>query len=139
MANTLTPSELLPALHASLQGHDESMADAAGRTGMSETTVRAAFQRWEPVVGELRALRKDFWLGAWQWVAMHAFERINADGVTAKEFRDLSVAMGVATDKTLLLAGMPTQIIVGVHEHRLQLPELLDKMRDVSARLSASG
>ncbi len=95
-------------------------------------------QRWEPVVGELRALRKDFWLGAWQWIALKAFERLNGD-LTAKEFRDISVAMGVATDKTLLLAGMPTQIIVGVHEHRLQLPALLDKMRDVSAKLSARG
>jgi hypothetical protein len=43
--------------------------------------------------------------------------------------------MGIATEKTLLLAGQPTQIVAGIHEHRLALPALLAKLQDVTRRI----
>ncbi len=139
MGATLRPSEFLPALDAHVDAAGQSLEDTAERMGLTPDAVRVTLKRWEPVLGALTSLRKDFWIGAWQWIGMKSFERMQEPGIKAKDFRDFAVSMGVATDKTMILCGMPTQIVVGVHEHRLQLPALLDKMRDVSARLSASG
>ncbi len=139
MPATLRPSELIPALDAHLDASELTLTATAESLGLSKHAVDSMMRRWEPVLGALGSLRKDFWIGAWQWIGMKSFERMQEPGIKAKDFRDFAVSMGVATDKTMILCGMPTQIVVGVHEHRLQLPELLDKMRDVSARLSASG
>ena len=51
--------------------------------------------------------------------------------------RDLAVAQGIATERTLLLAGHPTQIVAGLHAVRVSLPDLAAKLARVVLALTA--
>jgi hypothetical protein len=108
-------------------------------TDMSLSTVRAMERRYEPVVGEYRALKRDLFTGLWQFAAMenlNAMYEHKAKGtLTAGDRRNYVVAAAVASEKALLFAGQPTQIVAGIHEHRLALPELIDKLRSLGERM----
>ncbi len=141
MAVTLTPSQLVPALAAHLgAAPSDTFEYQAQAMGMSESTVTGLLKRWEPVVQPLRAIRRDLFTALWQYAAaenMDAMYEHKARGnLTAGDRRNYMVAAAVASEKALLFAGQPTSIVAGIHEHRLALPELLEKMREVSAKLS---
>jgi ABC-type uncharacterized transport system ATPase subunit len=46
-----------------------------------------------------------------------------------------AIAMGIATEKALLLSGQPTQIVAGLHEVRVEIPALLLRLQSVGRRL----
>ena len=75
-----------------------------------------------------------------RWCA-HAFDSMQraAEAAAAgKSFdaRNWTWAAGVATDKVFAIREIPTQVVANLHEHRIHLPEIMDKLAAASRVLS---
>jgi hypothetical protein len=112
----------------------------AQEIALDKRTVKNLLRSHAPRVNELAQLMRNELLANWQYLfldTVDALDQARAGGtLTLRDRQAAAITMGIATEKTLLLAGQPTSIVAGIHEHRLELPELLEKMLAVSSRLS---
>lgn len=102
-------------------------------------SVSRYLSKQEPVVALLRTPKRDALTAGWQWTYLWALSHLqdldtHPAPTTWSERRDyasvarnLAIAMGIATDKHLLLAGQPTAIIA-VHEVRVTMTELASRL-----------
>lgn len=68
-------------------------------------------------------------------LATYETASLKDEHVVAATRRDISVSMGIATEKTLLLNGMPSAIVGHLHEVRIDLPGLVSRLADVSSAM----
>jgi len=76
----------------------------------------------------------------WQTNAMRLQDRLR-DATQAGEHnaaRCWAIAGGIATEKSLLLAGQPTQLVAHLHAHRHDLAGIIDKLALVGRRVSGT-
>lgn len=116
----------------------ESAKEIAKRENLPYSTVKAYLNRHAAEIGNLREVRNPELMGAFHDLAFRAFERTLSPDSTMTDLRNASITMGVATDKLQLLAGQPTQIVAGVHAHRVDLSGVAEKLAAV-ARLLPKG
>ena len=148
---TTAPDIVADRLDASSSTAPDTTSTAIARVlGAPRQTIVDMLAKYQPVADELRGFKRDHYVGGWQWsylCSMRQLERLEAyepttlkdEHAIAATRRDLSVSMGIATEKTLLLSGMPTQIVAGIHEVRVSLPELAQRLAEVSRAVSAGG
>lgn len=79
-----------------------------------------------------RGLQRDDMLAIWQWLYMDMARALAEDNLSFTEKKNAAVAMSIATEKALILAGQPTQIIAGIHEHRHDLADIAAKLARVT-------
>ena len=134
-----TPDAALAALALSAADPSLTQRELAATLGLGKSTVTTLLRRYEPVAHELRTVKRDLFTGLWQYAALEnidALEQHKAKGtLTAGDRRNYIVAAAVASEKALLFAGQPTQIVAGMHEVRVALPDLLAKLAEVGARI----
>ena len=69
----------------------------------------------------------------WQQSALGALDEIELrrrEGtLTPQDWKNLSVAGAVSTEKTFLAAGQPTEIVANLHAHRHDLGPLMDRLQ----------
>src|SRR3990167_698880 len=108
--------------------------------GVAPGTVAQLLDRQRPVVRELSSYKRDEFLAGWQWFYLQSLAQLQDDwtGMKWSERRDAAVIMGIATERGALVAGQPTSIVAGVHEHRHELPQLAETLALVARRLGAS-
>jgi hypothetical protein len=107
----------------------------AQETELDRRTVRNILRKQAPRVNELATFMRDELMANWQFLfldTVDALDQARADGtLTLRDRQAAAITMGIATEKSLLLAGQPTQIVAGIHEHRLALPELISKLERI--------
>jgi hypothetical protein len=52
--------------------------------------------------------------------------------------KNWAIAAGIATEKTLLLDGQPTQLVAHMHAHRHDLGQIIDKLTSVARQLGSA-
>ena len=113
----------------------------AQETELAERTVRGLLRRHGAAVNLLRELKRDLFLSVWQRFFLDTADTLDqaraAGTLSWGDRQRAAIAMGIATEKALLLSGQPTQILADIHEHRLDLPDLITKLRSVSERIAA--
>lgn len=115
--------------------------DLAEDFGVSEASVSTLLRRYEPVTHALKSVRRDLFTGAWQFAALENLDAMYAQKaagtLNAGDRRNYMVAAAVASEKALLFAGQPTQIVAGMHEVRVELPALMARLAEVGTRMRA--
>src|SRR6266850_2790143 len=95
----------------------------AHETELAERTVRGLLRKHGAAVNLLREFKRDLFLSVWQRFFLNTVETFDqaqvAGNLTWGDRQRAAIAMGIATEKALLLSGQPTQIVAGIHEHRL--------------------
>ncbi len=76
---------------------------------------------------EIRKVKRDYLLRRWGVVAADALDAITAEKLEKANVRDLGILGGIATDKLLVLQGLPTQI-VRTEGDRQKLGELAEAL-----------
>lgn len=145
------PSTLLDATTADPDLPARAVARALD---VHSSAVDRALRRFAPVVETLRHVKRDEFTAAWQQVGVKALERMDQlldgdpealktvpqKGSIGGELRNYAVAAGIASEKALLFAGQPTQIVAQTHDHRLALPDLIARVgRVLQARMGEIG
>lgn len=85
------------------------------------------------------AVVKDLLLTAWSANAELLQTRLH-EAATDSEHnaaKSWAIAAGIATEKTLLLAGQPTQLVGHLHAHRHDLSDIIDKLALIARRVSS--
>src|SRR3990167_4659090 len=105
--------------------------------GVAPGTVAQLLDRQRPVVRELSSYKRDEFLAGWQWFYLQSLAQLQDDwtGMKWSERRDAAVIMVIATERGALVAGQPTAIVAGVHEHRHELPQLAETLAAVARRI----
>ena len=72
----------------------------------------------------------------WSRTALKALDRFEqavdaGDGLQSKYW---GVSAGISTEKTLLIRGVPTQVVTNIHEVRVSMPEIMEKLA-IAARV----
>lgn len=92
---------------------------------------------------DLSRLKQEYLAAGHQYLFLEALRQLTRmsrrNQLNGIELLRIAQAMGIATDKSLLLAGRPTSLIGGVHEVRHSLPSLLEKVIRVAARSLPEG
>lgn len=74
-------------------------------------------------------------LTGWQQSALGTLDEIElrrrAGTLTPRDWKDLTIAGGVSTEKVLLISGQPTSITANLHAVRVDLLPLMDKLMGV--------
>lgn len=128
---------------AQLGANPEASVRAVARAmGAPVSTVRDTMRKWTPVVGEYRALQRDWLAGMWQVAAAGALDKLATmayDGYsTASDAQKWAITAGIATDKLMVLHGMPTSIVANIHEVRHSLPQLATMLAGIAKRTSVT-
>lgn len=80
----------------------------------------------------LTAIDRDELVAGWQQSALGVLDEIELrrrEGtLTPRDWKDLTIAGGVSTEKALLAAGQPTEIVANMHAHRHDVSPLMDKL-----------
>ena len=133
-------SDVLATLEVASASPQASAATIARVVGVEHRTVLDLFAKYQPVADELRVMKRDWIAGMWQSALGGALGKLHelayGQGSDAKQARDWSVVAGVATDKLLILNGMPTQIIGAMHEVRISLPDLASRLATVGKQIA---
>ena len=112
-----------------------SVPVAAREANIPEKTVRDYLTRHAAELGDLRQVKAPELMGAFHDLAFRAFERTMDPQANLVDMRNASIVMGVATDKLQLLSGQPTQIVAGLHAHRVDLAGIAAKLARVAEQL----
>ena len=56
--------------------------------------------------------------------------------LSPRDGKDLAIRGGIATEKALLAAGQPTEIVANVHAHRHEIGPLMDRLAQAARVLS---
>jgi hypothetical protein len=111
----------------------------AQETELTERMVRGLLRKHGAAVNLLRDFKRDVYLSVWQRIFLETVEALDqarvAGTLTWGDRQRAAITLGIATEKTLLLSGQPTQIVAGIHEHRLALPALLARLQGVGRRI----
>jgi hypothetical protein len=92
-----------------------------------------------PVRDDIRAVKRDYLKRRWGVVAQDALDAITPEKLEKANVRDLGILGGIATDKLLLLQGLPTQI-VRTEGDRAKLSDLaFELVREMKRRGVAMG
>lgn len=87
-----------------------------------------------PLAG-LEVIDRDGLTAAWQqraFAALDEMELRQREGtLTPRDSKDLAIAGGICTEKALLAAGQPTEIVANLHAHRHELGPLMDRLAQV--------
>lgn len=117
--------------------------EVARQVGVSRQSVARVLEGTTGVE-ELSDFQRAKFLGGWQYLYLHGLTQLRElpEPTTLKDHRDvaaarrdIAVALGISTEKALLLTGQPTEIIAQVHTLRAHLPELIGKLVEVAKRL----
>ena len=77
----------------------------------------------------------------WHWLYQNTLDymRTHSEDQTLKpqDRRNLAIALGIATEKALLLNGQPAQTVLNLHETRGDLGELVAKLMLVRSGVTA--
>src|SRR3990167_5067156 len=88
----------------------------------------------------LQHIDRDDLVASWQQVAYGALDEIELrqrEGtLTPIDGKDLAIRGGIATEKALLAAGQPTEIVANVHAHRHEIGPLMDRLAQAARVLS---
>ena len=113
--------------------------ELAERVGISHRTVGNLEKRFEAVLRPFTQVKRDLFTAVYQYSAlenMAALEDHKALGtLTAGDRRNYLTASAIAFDKSQLAAGQPTQIVAGIHEVRVNLPALLERLALVQGKI----
>ena len=130
VANLLRERELDP---------DATLRALAGRTGLSPQSVANLERMFEPVIPPFRQSKRDLFTSVYQYSALENLEALEvhkqAGNLTAGDRRNYLTASAIAFDKSQLAAGQPTQIVAGIHEVRVNLPALLERLALVQGKI----
>lgn len=107
------------------------MSVTAERLGIPYTTAKSIAERLNTsqiaVRDEIRTVKRDYLKRRWGVVAEDALDAITQEKLDAASVRDLGILGGIATDKLLVLQGLPTQI-VRTEEDRAKLGDLAEAL-----------
>src|SRR2546426_521614 len=83
----------------------------------------------KPVIIKDQALLND-----WQNLAFSLTAQVqkSIDNGKAADAKGYAIAAGIATDKTLLMAGRPTNLTLNIHEVRHTLPQLAATLAELA-------
>ena len=88
----------------------------------------------------LRIIDRDELVALWQQSALGVLDEIELrrrEGtLTPRDWKDLTIAGGVSTEKALLAAGQPTEIVANLHAHRHDLGPIADKLNSAARVLA---
>ena len=80
----------------------------------------------------LKVVDREELIASWQQSALGALDEIELrrreGSLTPRDWKDLSIAAGVSTEKTFLSAGQPTEIIGNLHAHRHEIGPLMARI-----------
>ena len=80
----------------------------------------------------LTVIDREGLVAAWQQQAFAALDemelRQREGTLTPRDGKDLAIKGGICTEKALLAAGQPTEVIGHVHAHRHELGALMDRL-----------
>ena len=89
----------------------------------------------------LQHIDRDDLVASWQQVAYGALDEIELrqrEGtLSPRDGKDLAIRGGIATEKALLAAGQPTEIVANVHAHRHEIGPLMERLM-IAGRVLAS-
>jgi len=110
---------------------------------LSNQTVSDLVRKYEPVAHAFGSIKRDLFTGLWQYAALEnvdaMYQQKDAGTLNAGDRRNYMVAAAVASEKALLFAGQPTQIVAGMHEFRVELPALMARLAEVGKRIAVGG
>jgi hypothetical protein len=109
----------------------------AKNAGTPVEATREYLARHAAELGNLREVKTPELMGAFHDLAFRAFAKTLEGDSTMGDLRNASITMGVATDKLQLLSGQPTAIVAGIHEHRVDLAAIAERLAAVQRRLPA--
>lgn len=112
-------------------GRLKDVSVTAERLGIPYTTAKSIAERLNTsqiaVRDEIRTVKRDYLKRRWGVVAKDALDAITQEKLDAASVRDLGILGGIATDKLLVLQGLPTQI-VRTEEDRAKLGDLAEAL-----------
>lgn len=121
---------------------DHSQRQISRETGAPRVTVQRILATMQPQVNDLRTLKRDEMLTAWQSVYFDTyqefFDKAQAGTLTPTGRKDLAITLGISSEKSLLLSGHPTVLVGGIHELRISLPEIAQRLAEVSRAIGRS-
>ena len=125
-----------------MRDEGKNRAEIAEQTGVSVWNVRTALG---PIarLGELKTFKRDEVMIGWQHLWFRTYQDI-VDGLDATPKMDsrtrlgLMTCLGIAHDKIAALAGVPSVVERHIHEHRLELPALAERLMRIAAKAAES-
>ncbi len=141
MAKAKTAPEKILAICDAAASNPEAPARAiADVTGVPVRTVRELLHKYAPVTNELKDYKRDYLTGMWQGVAVGALDRLynashSGEPGGSRTAVDWAKVAGIATDKVLLMHGMPTSMVGVVGEIRLSMADIAQKLLRVSGEV----
>lgn len=128
-----TEAQVIEALDAAGDHPDASTRNLSAITHLSRDSINRLLAKQRPVVEALRQVKRDEIMGGWQWLYLDSLDKLQSDPkITWSDRRNAAVTMGIATEKVLLLAGQPTQIVGHLHEVRAELGPLAARLLEVT-------
>ena len=129
-----TQDEALTILEAKAAHPGVSNRKLSAITLLDHEKIRRLLAKQVPVVSELSKFKRDEILAGWQWMYLDALARVQDDDdkISWGDRRNAAVVLGIASEKILLLNGHPTQLVGHLHEVRIDLPLLAQRLADVS-------
>ena len=110
--------------------------------GVPRRTVRDILSHLGPEVDALKHSHRDEMLSAWHDTFFSAYDQLQGVGgkaVTPNDRKNLAIAMGISTEKVQLLSGQPTALVANLHEVRVSMPELVQRLGQVARIIEADG
>ena len=104
--------------------------------GVSRRTVRDMLEQVGPEVEAFKKPMRDEMLVAWHDTFFSAYQEMQAQP-SANDRKNLAITMGISTEKVQLLSGQPTALVANLHEVRISMPELIQKLGRVANVLEA--
>ena len=107
--------------------------------GVPRRTVRDILSHLGPEVEALKQSQRDEMLSAWHDTFFSAYDQLRMDDVTPNDRKNLAIAMWISTEKVQLLSGQPTALVANLHEVRVSMPELVQRLGQVARIIEADG
>src|SRR2546426_8562986 len=113
---------------------EKSIARLAQEQQLPWVTLKQYVDRYAAAISVFRDLKRDELTAAWYDLFARAANQSRNTETTSSDLRNHAVTMGVATEKLQLLHGMPTQIVANLHEHRLDMTAIAQRLANVARR-----
>ena len=119
------------------EGKLKDVEAIAERLGIPPSTAKHIAEKlrstYLPAKNEIRNVKRDYLKRRWGVIAADALDAITPEKLEAAGVRDLGILGGIATDKLLVLQGLPNQI-VRTEEERVMLGDLAKALADEMRR-----
>src|SRR5262245_61444625 len=119
-----------------------SHAAISRQTGVAQRTVGELLAKHSPMVERFKDLNEPGMRAVWRKFLEDGFEDYSAardaGKLTARDRQSYAVSMAISSEKLLLVHGRPTATVENIHEIRVSLTDVAEKLLRVGGAVSAA-